>query len=88
MEEEIITADGELIRKRDLIIPKGTLVRVLDTKNVRRFNEDGIGYEFILEADMYKGQVTTAPGNRYRTNYGRDDLLILDKPIINQYPIF
>ena len=34
-------------------IPVGSKVRVLDTRNVRAYNKDAVGYEFITTADSY-----------------------------------
>lgn len=77
------------ITSKELIkIPKGTRVKVLDTQNVRRFDKDGIGHEFVTTEDLCEGRVITCPGNTYGTNYEEGDLQILDNVIINEYQIF
>jgi len=74
--------------KKKLLIPTGTKVRVLDTKNVRKFNPDGIGYEFVTKDPLFKGSVTCCPQNKYHTNYEVGDLLVLEQGVINQYEIY
>lgn len=72
-----------------ITIPHGTTVRVLDTKNVRRYNEQSIGYEFIVDEELYNPDgILTSPGNKYGVNYRESDLLILDIPITNNYSIY
>lgn len=75
-----------------IIIPKGTKVRVLDTRNIReKWNRpEAIGYEFVTDEDLYEDRCITCPDNKYHTNYEPEDLLVLKKPeeIINTYSIF
>lgn len=75
--------------RKPIKIPVGTKVRVLDTPNVRRFNDDAIGYEFITHYPLKEGGVICCPDNKYNVNYVEGDLYIIPgETVINQYPIY
>lgn len=73
---------------RGISIPKGTKVRVLDTDNVRIYNRDSIGYEFITDSTLYVGGTLVCPDNRYGVNYKDGDFLVIEKGIIDTYDIY
>lgn len=70
-------------------IPVGSKVRVLDTQNVRSYNKDAVGYEFVTTADRYyaNGRVL-CPTNKYGVNYEDGDLEVIETSVVNNYQIY
>jgi len=75
---------------KKITIPAGTKVRVLDTPNVRKYNSNAIGYEFVTFAEgYYSGGTIICPSNKYGVNYKQDDLeIVKSNSIINNYQIY